>query len=213
MSNLEATNKCPVFISIVGASCSGKTALANNIAKRFNTNQVSVIAEDAYYKRQDHLTMDERVTTNYDHPNAFDHDLLMQHISSLQKGESIDSPSYDYINHTRADDTTVIDATPVVIFEGIMLYHTEALRQLFKLKLFVDTPLDICLARRVERDVVERGRTLESVLTQYQQTVRPMFLEFIEPSKYYADLIVPMGGNNEVALSVLDSEITHMINV
>jgi len=202
----------PVFISIVGASSSGKTALANNISKRFNKDQVSVIAEDAYYKRQDHLTMDERVQTNYDHPNAFDHELLMEHIVSLQRGESIECPTYDYVHHTRADETKCIAATPVIILEGIMLYHTDELRQLFELKLFVDTPLDICLARRVKRDVVERGRTLESVLTQYQETVRPMFLEFIEPSKYYADLIVPMGGKNRVALGVLDSKITQMIN-
>lgn len=212
MNSSTNSNQSPVFISIVGASCSGKTALANNIAKRFNNDQVSVIAEDAYYKRQDHLTMDERVLTNYDHPNAFDHELLMEHISCLQRGESIECPTYDYVNHTRANETTKLEATPVVILEGIMLYHTDELRQLFELKLFVDTPLDICLARRVERDVVERGRTLGSVLTQYQQTVRPMFLEFIEPSKYYADLIVPMGGNNKVALSVLDSKITHMIH-
>ena len=211
MPHSKTTHKSPVFISVVGASCSGKTALANNIAKRFSQDQVSVIAEDAYYKRQDHLSMDERITTNYDHPNAFDHALLMEHIGLLQEGESIHAPCYDYVNHTRAEETQCIDATPVIILEGIMLYHTESLRDLFELKLFVDTPLDICLARRVERDVVERGRTLESVLTQYQQTVRPMFLEFIEPSKYYADLIVPMGGKNEVALGVLDSEITQLI--
>ena len=212
MKNSANSNQSPVFISIVGASCSGKTALANNIAKRFNKDQVSVIAEDAYYKRQDHLTIEERVKTNYDHPNAFDHELLMEHIDCLQRGEAIECPTYDYVTHTRADETYVLEATPVVIIEGIMLYHTEALRELFELKLFVETPLDVCLARRVERDVIERGRTLESVLTQYQKTVRPMFLEFIEPSKYYADLIVPMGGNNEVALSVLDSKITHLVN-
>jgi len=138
--------------------------------------------------------MEERVKTNYDHPSAFDHELLMDHISCLQRGESIESPTYSYVEHTRATEVNVIEATPVVIFEGLLLYHTEALRKFFELKLFVDTPLDVCLARRTQRDVLERGRTLESVLTQYQETVRPMFLEFIEPSKYYADLIVPMGG-------------------
>lgn len=212
MKNTSSPTKSPLFISIVGASCSGKTALANNIAKRFNTNQVSVIAEDAYYKRQDHFSPEERINTNYDHPSAFDHDLLMEDISRLQQGQSIESPTYDYIKHTRANETNALEATPVVILEGIMLYHTEALRQLFELKLFVDTPLDVCLARRVQRDVRERGRTLESVLIQYQKTVRPMFLEFIEPSKYYADLIVPMGGNNQVALGVLDSKVTQMIS-
>jgi len=212
MKKSTRVKKSPVFIAIVGASCSGKTALANNIAKRFNTNQVSVIAEDSYYKCQDHLTMEERIKTNYDHPSAFDHDLLTKHIEQLQLGQSIESPTYDYVNHTRAKEMNILEATPVVILEGIMLYHKELLRQLFELKLFVDTPLDVCLARRVQRDVQDRGRTLESVLSQYQKTVRPMYLEFIEPSKYYADLIVPMGGNNEVALGVLDSKITEMIN-
>lgn len=211
MINTDSFSQRPVFISIVGASCSGKTALANNIAKRFSDHQVSVIAEDAYYNRQDDLSMEERINTNYDHPNAFDHDLLSQHIHQLRSGKSVATPTYDYVNHNRADATVSVPATPVVILEGILLYHTSELRNLFALKLFVDTPLDICLARRVERDVIERGRTVGSVLSQYQKTVRPMYREFIEPSKYYADLIVPMGGNNEVALGVLDSKITRLI--
>lgn len=201
----------PVFISVVGASCSGKTALAYNIAKRFEAHHVSVIAEDAYYKRQDHLSIDERIETNYDHPSAFDHALLREHIYQLQNGSSIECPTYDYVHHNRADETITIAATPVVILEGILLYHTAALRDLFSLKLFIDTPLDICLARRVERDVNERGRTVDSVLSQYQKTVRPMYQEFIEPSKYYADLIVPMGGRNPIALDVLDSKIRQLI--
>ncbi|MCL4165541.1 UNVERIFIED_CONTAM: hypothetical protein GTU68_029602 [Idotea baltica] len=212
MSNIQVTENSPVFISIVGASCSGKTALANNIAKRFNDSQVSVIAEDAYYKRQDHLSMEERVLTNYDHPSAFDHDLLMEHIRQLEAGQVVDAPVYDYVSHNRSDVTTTIKSTPVVVMEGMLLYHTLALRGLFGLKLFVDTPLDICLARRVERDVIERGRTVDSVLSQYHKTVRPMYHEFIEPTKYYADLIVPMGGNNQVALGVLDSKIAQLIN-
>ena len=212
MINTDTFEQRPVFISIVGASCSGKTALANNIAKRFSEDQVSVIAEDAYYKRQDHLSHEERISTNYDHPSAFDHDLLSQHINQLRAGKSIASPTYDYVTHNRADATIPVAATPVIIIEGILLYHKAALRNLFALKLFVDTPLDICLARRVERDVIERGRTVDSVLSQYQKTVRPMYQEFIEPSKYYADLIVPMGGYNEVALGVLDSKITHLIS-
>ena len=202
----------PVFISIVGASCSGKTALAQNIVKRFAADQVSVIAEDSYYKRQDHLSVEERVSINYDHPNAFDHALLCEHIDQLRLGQSIECPTYDYVNHNRADETTPISATPVVIIEGILLYHMKALRDLFSLKLFIDTPLDICLARRIERDVNERGRTVDSVLSQYQKTVRPMYREFIEPSKFHADLIVPMGGRNPIALDVLDSKIRQLIS-
>lgn len=213
MSAINTFHERPVFISIVGASCSGKTALAYNIAKRFDSHQVSVIAEDAYYKRQDHMSMDERVETNYDHPNAFDHSLLCEHIEQLRQGKSVECPTYDYVHHNRADETVTIAATPVVIIEGILLYHMEALRELFSLKLFIDTPLDICLARRIERDVNERGRTVESVLSQYQKTVRPMYREFVEPSKFYADLIVPMGGRNPIALDVLDSKIRQLIAV
>ncbi len=211
MTITDTFEQRPVFISIVGASCSGKTALAKNIAKRFADDQVSVIAEDAYYKRQDHMSVAERVETNYDHPSAFDHALLCEHIDQLRSGHSIECPTYDYVNHNRAEKTVPIAATPVVIIEGILLYHLATLRDLFSLKLFIDTPLDICLARRVERDVNERGRTVESVLSQYQKTVRPMYQEFIEPSKFHADLIVPMGGRNPIALDVLDSKIRQLI--
>jgi len=211
MSDSTTFHERPVFISIVGASCSGKTALAHNIAKRFEGHQVSVIAEDSYYSRQDHLTMEERVETNYDHPSAFDHALLCEHLDQLRQGLSIECPTYDYVHHNRAEQTLPISSTPVVIVEGILLYHMKALRDLFSLKLFIDTPLDICLARRVERDVNERGRTVDSVLSQYQKTVRPMYQEFVEPSKFYADLIVPMGGRNPIALDVLDSKIRQLI--
>lgn len=202
----------PVFISIVGASCSGKTALAKNIVKRFAANQVSVIAEDSYYKRQDHLSIEKRIGINYDHPNAFDHELLCEHIDQLRLGKTIECPTYDYVNHNRSDQTVPIRSAPAVIIEGILLYHMPVLRDLFPLKLFIDTPLDICLARRIERYVNERGRTVNSVLSQYQKTVRPMYQEFIEPSKFYADLIVPMGGRTPIALDVLDSKIRQLIS-
>ena len=211
MSATKTFHERPVFISIVGASCSGKTALAHNIAKRFEGHQVSVIAEDSYYKPQDHLSLDERVGTNYDHPAAFDHALLCEHIDQLRRGKPVECPTYDYVHHNRSDKTETVTATPVVIIEGILLYHMKALRDLFSLRLFIDTPLDICLARRVERDVNERGRTVDSVLSQYLKTVRPMYREFIEPSKFHADLIVPMGGRNSIALDVLDSKIRQLI--
>ena len=211
MSNTQNINLQPVFVSIVGASGSGKTVLAKNIAKNFNVRQVSVIAEDAYYKPQDHLSPEERDQTNYDHPNAFDHDLLGEHIHRLETGEAIECPTYDYVTHNRTELTNKIEATPVIIVEGILLYHKLSLRNLFKLKLFVDTPLSTCLARRVERDVAERGRTVDSIISQYQKTVRPMYREFVEPSKYHADLIVPMGGHNQVALCVLNNKINKLI--
>jgi uridine kinase len=211
MNSASTLSNSPVFISIVGASCSGKTALASNLAKRFSDQQVSVISEDNYYKRQDQLSAEQREKMNYDHPNAFDYDLLFEHVAQLKSGQSIQCPTYDYALHNRSETTIEVQATPVIICEGIMLYHSERLRNLFSLKLYVDTPLDICLARRVARDVSERSRSVESVLTQYQSTVRPMYLEFIEPSKYNADIIFPMGGYNNVALDVLESRIAQLV--
>jgi len=211
MNNANTANPTPIFISIVGASCSGKTALASNLAKRFSPQQVSVISEDNYYNRQDQLTTEQRVQTNYDHPSAFDHELLLDHIAELSRGQSIQCPTYDYALHNRSDVTVEVHATPVIICEGIMLYQSEVLRNLFSLKLFVDTPLDICLARRVARDVNERGRTVESILLQYQATVRPMYLEFVEPFKYHADIIFPMGGENKTALDVISSKILQWV--
>ena len=208
---MNNSNDRPVFISIVGASCSGKTALASNIAKRFSDQEVLVISEDNYYKRQDQLTAEQRVSINYDHPSAFDHELLLEHVSQLSKGQAIECPTYDYAVHNRSETTIEVKPTPVIVCEGIMLYHSQQMRDLFSLKLFVDTPLDICLARRISRDVSERSRSVESVLTQYQETVRPMFLEFIDPSKYYADIILPMGGHNENALDVLASKVTQLV--
>ena len=212
MNNVNPSTNPPVFIAIVGASCSGKTALAKNIAKRFSDQQVSVISEDNYYKRQDQLTPEQRVAINYDHPKAFDHELLLEHVQQLKTGQSIQCPTYDYNIHNRSETTVEVKATPVIIYEGIMLYHSDVLRDLFSLKLFVDTPLDICLARRIDRDVSERSRSVQSVLAQYQSTVRPMYLEFIEPSKYYTDIIFPMGGHNQIALDVLESKITQLVS-
>lgn len=200
------------LVAVVGASCSGKTALAEALAARFSPGEVAVIGEDAYYKRQDHLSMDERVTTNYDHPDAFDHELLVAQLEKLQRGEAIDCPTYDYVMHNRSAETRRIEPRPVVIIEGILLYHLDALRERFDLKVFMDTPLDICLARRVRRDVSERGRTVDSVLDQYETTVRPMYLKYTEPSRYQSDLIVPMGGRNMVTLGVLQSELQRLLN-
>ncbi len=202
----------PVIISVVGASSSGKTALATNIAKRFKPHQVSVIVEDSYYNNQDHMTFKERLNTNYDHPDSMDHALLLEHLEALCAGQTIECPQYDYSNHTRSKTVIEQAPTPVIIVEGILLYTQIELLKRFDLKLFVDTPLDICLARRIKRDVAERGRTVESIIEQYENTVRPMFLQFIEPSKRFADLIVPTGGHNEMALAVMEAKIQRLID-
>lgn len=170
-----------------------------------------MITEDCYYRDQTHLTMEERVKTNYDHPNALDHDLLVQHLTQLTQGEAVNIPQYSYTEHTRMTEVTTFAPRRVIILEGILLLTDSRLRELMDASIFMDTPLDICLLRRLVRDVQERGRTMDSVLKQYQKTVRPMFMQFIDPSKQYADVIVPRGGKNRIAIDMLKARIRHML--
>ncbi|GLP98089.1 uridine kinase [Paraferrimonas sedimenticola] len=205
-----------IIIAVAGASASGKSLLANTIYKELlrdlDTDQIAVINEDCYYKDQSHLTMDERVKTNYDHPSAMDHDLLAEHLSALQQGEAVDIPSYSYSEHTRTDEVRHLTPKKVIILEGILLLTNPKLRELIQASVFMDTPLDICLLRRLKRDIQERGRTMESVIKQYKKTVRPMFMQFIDPSKQYADIIVPRGGKNRIAIDMLKSRIKHLLD-
>lgn len=211
---MSETNQC-VIIGIAGASASGKSLIAstiyNELRAKVGDHQIGVITEDCYYKDQSDLSMDERVKTNYDHPNALDHDLLCEHLEQLMRGEAVDVPEYSYSEHTRTTNTTQMTPKKVIILEGILLLTDPRLRNLMHATIFMDTPLDICLLRRVKRDVEDRGRTMESVLTQYQKTVRPMFLQFIEPSKQYADIIVPRGGKNRIAIDVLKAHIARLL--
>lgn len=205
-----------MIIAIAGASASGKSLLASTIYHELGADlgndQVAVISEDSYYQDQSHLSMEQRVQTNYDHPDSMDHDLLKQHLEALQAGQSVDVPVYDYAQHNRSGEVTHIANKKVIILEGIMLLVRPDIRRLFHSSIFVDTPLDICLIRRLKRDVAERGRTMESVLTQYRATVRPMFMQFIEPSKQHADLIVPRGGKNRIAIDLLKVKIRQLLN-
>ncbi len=211
---MSENNKC-VIIGIAGASASGKSLIAttiyNELKAKVGDHQIGVITEDSYYKDQSHLSMDERIKTNYDHPNALDHDLLCQHLEQLSRGNTVDVPEYSYVEHTRTDNSTTMTAKKVIILEGILLLTDPRLRELMHATIFMDTPLDICLLRRVKRDVEERGRTLDSVLKQYKKTVRPMFMQFIEPSKQYADIIVPRGGKNRIAIDVLKAHIAKLL--
>ncbi|ABM00253.1 uridine kinase [Shewanella amazonensis] len=204
-----------VIIGIAGASASGKSLIAKTIyeelCRDLGTDQIGVIAEDAYYRDQSHLSMEERVKTNYDHPKAMDHELLAQHLRSLKEGDSVEIPVYSYTEHTRMSDTRTMTPKKVIILEGILLLTDPHLRDLMDASVFMDTPLDICFLRRLTRDVAERGRTMESVISQYQKTVRPMFLQFIEPSKQYADIIVPRGGKNRIATDILKARIQHLL--
>ena len=191
-----------LVIGIAGGSGSGKTTLAKNICNHFS-DRISVLRHDDYYKCQDDMTMEERVKTNYDHPHAFDTDLLISHIDSLRAGEDIMSPTYDYAHHTRSAETRVVKANKVVVLEGILILENQALRDRLDMKIFVDTDADVRILRRILRDVKERGRSLDSVIGQYLTTVKPMHEAFVEPSKRYADIIVPVGGENLVACQMI----------
>lgn len=211
---MSDNNQC-VIIGIAGASASGKSLIASTIYQelkiKVGDHQIGVITEDRYYRDQSHLSMEERVKTNYDHPQALDHDLLCQHLESLMSGQSVEVPEYSYSEHTRLDQTSTMTPKKVIILEGILLLTDPRLRKLMHASIFMDTPLDICLMRRMQRDISERGRTIESVIDQYQKTVRPMFMQFIEPSKQYADIIVPRGGKNRIAIDVLKAHIAKLL--
>ncbi|GAA0493435.1 uridine kinase [Tatumella punctata] len=183
------------------------STLYREIRDQVGDEHIGVIPEDCYYRDQSHLTMEERIKTNYDHPNAMDHDLLLAHLQAMKAGSAIELPVYSYSEHTRMKETINLEPKKVIILEGILLLTDPRLRNELNFSIFVDTPLDICLMRRMKRDVNERGRSMDSVMTQYQKTVRPMFLQFIEPSKQYADIIVPRGGKNRIAIDILKAKI------
>ena len=191
-----------LVIGIAGGTGSGKTTLMNNLISRFQ-GDVTVLSHDNYYKRHDELTYEERTKLNYDEPAALETDLMARHLDILRSGRSIDCPVYDFSAHNRSDDTIRIDPKPVIIVEGILIFENEELRDLMDIRIFVDTDADVRLCRRIKRDVEKRGRSLDSVLTQYQNTVKPMHERYVEPSKKYANLVVPEGGKNLVALDMI----------
>lgn len=199
--------KRPLVIGIAGGSGSGKTSVTNAIYEAFKDHSVVVIQQDFYYKDQSHLEMEERLMTNYDHPLAFDNDLLIDHVNQLLQRQGIEKPVYDYAAHTRSKETILIDPKDVIILEGILVLEDERLRDLMNIKLYVDTDADLRIIRRILRDISERGRTVESVVEQYLNVVRPMHNQFIEPTKRYADVIIPEGGQNEVAIDLMVTKI------
>jgi uridine kinase len=199
--------KRPLIIGIAGGSCSGKTTVTQAIYDVFKDHSVAVIEQDYYYKDQTHLTFEERLRTNYDHPLAFDTDLLITHIHSLLERKAIDKPVYDYVNHTRSAEIIHVEPKDVIIIEGILVLEDERLRDLMDIKLFVDTDSDLRIIRRIQRDIKERGRTADSVIEQYLTAVRPMHNMFIEPTKRYADVIIPEGGGNDVAIDLMVTKI------
>lgn len=192
-----------ILIGIAGGTGSGKTTLADKLVDSFGSQEVTVIRQDNYYKRHDDMDYEQRAKLNYDHPDAFDSDLFYEHIVALKQGKPVEIPVYDYTIHNRSEETILINPTPVIVLEGIMLFVEKVLCDLMDIKVFVDTDADVQILRRIVRDVKERGRSLESVIGQYLTTVKPMHEQFVEPSKRRADIIVPEGGENQVALEML----------
>ncbi len=197
----------PLVIGIAGGSGSGKTSVTNSIYDVFKEHSVVVIEQDYYYKDQSHLEFEERLKTNYDHPLAFDTDLLIHHVETLIDRKLVEKPVYNYSLHTRSEETIIIEPKDVIILEGILVLEDERLRELMDIKLFVDTDGDLRIIRRIMRDINERGRTIDSVIEQYLSVVRPMHNQFIEPTKRYADIIIPEGGHNEVAIDLMVTKI------
>ncbi|EGY76654.1 uridine kinase [Peptoniphilus indolicus] len=197
----------PIIIGIAGGSGSGKSTVTNELVSMLDTERVTVIEEDSYYKDQSNLPFEQRVKTNYDHPFAFDHDLLIEHLTKLKNKKSIEKPIYDYEVHNRKKITEKVVPKEVIILEGILILSEKEIRDLLDIKVFVDTDSDVRIIRRILRDMKERGRSLDSVILQYMSTVRSAHLQFVEPSKRYADIIIPEGGYNKVAIDLIYSKI------
>ncbi len=197
----------PLIIGIAGGSGSGKSTVARNVADHLTTSSVAFIDMDAYYKNFTSLTLDERRKLNWDHPDAFDYDLLCAHLDALSKRRAIDKPEYDFVTHLRREEPTRVEPADVIVIDGILLFVDDRVRELCDVKVFVDADADIRLIRRIERDLHVRGRPLEEIIEQYLSTVQPMHLEFVEPSKRYADVIVPRGGHNAIAIEMIVAKI------
>jgi len=200
-----------VVIGVVGGTGSGKTTISNAILDRVGRDRIAYIQHDAYYRDLGHLPLEERAGRNFDHPDSLEDELLIAHLRALMAGQAVDVPVYDYAHHTRSSESMRIAPQPVILLEGILLFTDPLLREMIDVRIYVDTDADIRFIRRLRRDIDERGRTVDSVINQYMGTVRPMHLEFVEPSKRYADVIVPEGGFNNVALDMICARILEML--
>ncbi|MCI3029786.1 uridine kinase [Desemzia sp. C1] len=203
----------PIVIGVTGGSGSGKTSVSRAIFDHFSGHSILMLEQDFYYKDQSHLSFEERLKTNYDHPFAFDTDLLIKHVEDLIDFKAIDKPVYDYAKHTRSDQIIHQEPKEVIIIEGILILDDPRLRELMDIKVYVDTDDDIRIIRRIKRDIEERGRTLDSVIEQYLNVVKPMHNQFVEPTKRYADIIIPEGGRNQVAIDLMTTKIHSIIDV
>ena len=208
MANRE--NK-PVIIGVTGGSGSGKTTVSRAIFEQLHGHSLLMLQEDSYYNDQSDMPFEERIKTNYDHPNAFDTELLVKQLKDLLDWKTIEKPIYDYTEHTRSSEVEKVEPKEVIILEGILVLNDPALRDLMDIKIFVDTDDDIRIIRRIQRDIEERGRSLQSVIDQYKSTVKPMYHQFIEPTKRYAEIIVPEGGENQVAIDLLVTKVRDIL--
>jgi len=201
----------PLVIGIAGGSGSGKTTVAQIIIQRVGPDRIAFLQHDAYYKDLSGLPPAQRAEVNFDHPNSLETELLIRHIEQLKNGQPVEVPIYDFATHSRTPQTFTVQPRPVILVEGILIFAEKALRDLCDVKIFVDTDSDIRFIRRLQRDIAERGRTVDSVIKQYMATVRPMHMEFVEPSKRYADVIIPEGGFNEAALDMVVARIEALL--
>ena len=201
-----------VVIGVAGGTGSGKSTLVKRLQEAFKNDDVATICHDFYYKAHPELTYEERTKLNYDHPDAFDTWLMVEHIKALKEGKAVECPTYSFVEHNRTDERVSVKPSKVIIVDGILIFENKELRELMDIKVFVDTDADIRLARRILRDVCERGRTMQSVIDQYTTTVKPMHEQFVEPSKRYADVIIPEGGFNSVAVSMLIQNIRSIVD-
>ncbi|MBN2555135.1 MAG: uridine kinase [Anaerolineales bacterium] len=205
------STRTPIIIGISGGTGSGKSTVASVILKRTGEENLAFLPHDAYYKNLSSLPHEQRTRINFDHPDSLETELLIEHLQMLKKGQAVEVPTYDFTRHARTEKTVHVEPQPVILVEGILIFADRDLRKLFDVKIFVDTPADIRFIRRLQRDIIERGRTVESVIEQYQKTVRPMHMEFVEPSKRYADVIIPEGGHNTVAMDMVVSRIADLL--
>jgi uridine kinase len=201
-----------LIIGVAGGTASGKTTVVEAILDRVGRDRISHVSHDSYYKALNHLPLEERAHFNFDHPNALDTDLLVQHLKKLRAGETVEIPTYDFTTHSRRPETRTVYPQPVLIVEGILILVEPTLRELIDLKIYVDADADLRMIRRMKRDIHERGRTVDSVIEQYLTTVRPMHLEFVEPSKRYADVIIPGGGQNPAALELVTARVLFLLD-
>jgi uridine kinase len=201
----------PFLIGVAGGSGSGKTTVVDNLIKVLGKKSVTFISHDDYYKNQDHLSMSKKIKTNYDHPKALETDLLISQLQELIKGKAVQQPTYDFVKHTRSKKTVTLKPNKVIIIEGILIFESKNLRNLFDLKVFVDTDSDIRILRRIKRDIEKRGRTFDYVIDQYLKFTKPMHNEFVEPNKRQADIIIPEGGKNNVALDLLLTKVEKIL--